>query len=209
MHTQETVFKDFRGFFGDVYCKLFSKCQLAKNPKPWRIRLILEVVYGGWLFIQDAVKNKFSVCKDIEYRTLLNLLDNYLPLVLTIYTVTFKLNNFIEYCHAMIRLWTMFVCLKRRHYNKAPLVWLAMVTHWGIHQPGLYQMVQSNLALFDEYPVENAHSIIGAKTDDSDTAEQLIQKAKAPFKLNKPRLISENTLHPLNIYWFHKTALQD
>ena len=37
LHAQETVFKDFRGFFGDVYCKLFSKCQLAKNPKPWRI----------------------------------------------------------------------------------------------------------------------------------------------------------------------------
>ena len=83
LHAQETVFKDFRGFFGDVYCKLFSKCQLAKNPKPWRISLILELVYGGWLFIRDAVKNKFRVCKDIEYRTILNLLDNYLPLVLT------------------------------------------------------------------------------------------------------------------------------
>ena len=144
-------------------------------------------------------KNKFSVCKDIEYRRLLNLLDNYLPLVLTIYTVTFKLNNFTEYFHGMIRIWTMFVCLERRHYNKAPLVWLAMVTHWGMHYPGLYQMLQSNLVLFDEYPVENAHSIIRARTNDSDTAEQLIQKAKLPFKLNKPRLISGNTLHPLNI----------
>ena len=112
LNAQETVFKDFRGFFGDVYCKLFSKCQLAKNPKPWRISLILELVYGGWLFIQVAVKTKFRVCKDIDYRTLLNLLDNYLPLVLTIYTVTFKLNNFIEYFHAMIRIWTMFVCLE-------------------------------------------------------------------------------------------------
>ena len=64
----------------------------------------------------------------------------------------------------MIRIWTMFVCLERRHYNKALLVWLAMITHWGMHHPGLYQMVQSNLALFDEYPVENAHSIIRAMT---------------------------------------------
>ena len=52
-------------------------------------------------------------------------------------------------------------------------------------------------------------SIKRAKTNDSDTAEQLIQKAKAPFKLNTPRLISENSLHPQNIYWSHKTALQD
>ena len=82
----------------------------------------------------------------------------------------------------MIRIWTMFVCLERRHYNKAPLVWLAMVTHWGMHHPGLYQMLQSNLVLFDEYPVENAHSIIRARTNDSDTAKQLIQKAKASFQ---------------------------
>ena len=147
LNAQETVFKDFRGFFADVYCKLFPRCQLARSPKPWRISLILELVYGGWLLIRNAVKNKFSVCKDIEYRTLLNLLDNYLPLVLTIYTVTFKLNNFTEYFHGMIRIWTMFLCLERRHYNKAPLVWLAMVTHWGMHHPGLYQMLQSNLGV--------------------------------------------------------------
>ena len=76
-------------------------------PKPWRISLIRELVYGGWLFNRDAVKNKFSVCKDIEYRTLRNLLDNYLPLLLTIYTVTLKLNNFTEYFHGMIRIWTI------------------------------------------------------------------------------------------------------
>ena len=84
LNAQETVFKDFRGFFADVYCKLFPRFQLAKSPKPWRIRLILELVYGGWLFIRDAVKIKFSVSKHIEYRTLPNLLDNYLPLVLSI-----------------------------------------------------------------------------------------------------------------------------
>ena len=210
LNAQETVFKDFRGFFADVYCKLFPRCQLARSPKPWRISLILELVFGGWLFIRDAVKNKFSVCKDIEYRTLLNLLDNYLPLVLTIYTVTFKLKNSTEYFHGMIRIWTMFLCLERRHYNKAPLVWLAMVTHWGMHHPGLYQMLQSNVVLFDEYPVENAHSIIRARTNDSDTAEQLIQKAKASFQAKQAQtnfreqftptkhlLISQNSLSKL------------
>ena len=60
LNAQETVFKDFRGFIADVYCKLFPRCQLARSPKPWRISLILELVYGGWLFIWDAVKNKFS-----------------------------------------------------------------------------------------------------------------------------------------------------
>ena len=104
----------------------------------------------------------------------------------------------------------MFLCLERWHYNKAPLVWLAMVTHWGMHHPGLYQMLQSNLVLFDEYPVENAHSIIRARTNNSDTAEQLIQKAKASFQAKQAQtnfrehftptkhlLISQNSLSKL------------
>ena len=93
-----------------MYTKLFPKSKLAKNPKPWRISLILEVVYGGWLYIRESVREKFIAFKDIEYQTLLNLLDNYLPLVLSIYRVTFKLNNFSEYFNAIVRIWIMFLC---------------------------------------------------------------------------------------------------
>ena len=63
-----------------------------------------------------------------------------------------------------------------------------MVTDWGMHHPGLYQMLQSNLVIFDEYPVENAHSIITTRTNDSDTAEQLIQKAKASFHAKQAQI---------------------
>ena len=88
--------------------------------------------------------------------TLLNLLDNYIPLALTIYSTTFKLNNFLEYFNAMIRIWVMLMCLERHHYDKAPLVWIAMSTYWGIHNPDLYLMLRLFLLMFDEYPVENA-----------------------------------------------------
>ena len=105
--------------------------------------------------------------------TLLNLVDNYIPLVLTIYSTTFNLNDFIEYFNAVIRIWAMFVCLERHHHNKVPLVWLAMVTYWGIHNPDLYLKLRLFLVMFDEYPVENTHSITRSKTNDSDIAEQL------------------------------------
>lgn len=74
--------------------------------------------------------------------TLLNLLVNYIPLVLTIYSTSFKLNNFFEYFNAMIRIWTMFMCLERYHYDKAPLVWIAMCTYWVINNPDLYLMLR-------------------------------------------------------------------
>ena len=74
----------------------------------------------------------------------------------------------------------------RQHFYKDPLVWLAMVSH--THHPCLYQMLQSNLVLFDEYPLENAHSIIRARTNDSETAEQLIKKAKASFQAKQAQI---------------------
>lgn len=116
-----------------LFSKWFTKkFFLVQNwPKPWRISLLLEVVYGGWTLIRHSVISKFWRFKDAEYGTLFNLLDNYIPLVLSIYSISFKLNHFSEYFRAMIRIWIMFTCLKRRHYNKAPLVWINMCVHWG------------------------------------------------------------------------------
>ena len=182
LNGSETLFNDFQPFFTNIDEQLFPKSKLAKHPKPWRISMILETVYGGWLHIRDSVKEKFKQSRGIEYRTLLNLLDNYLPLVLSIYSVSFKLNNFCEYFEAMIRVWVMFTCLQRHHYNKAPLIWLAMVTYWRNNNPELYQLIWKNLVIVDEYPVENEHSIIRSKTNDHDSAEKMQETARATFQ---------------------------
>ena len=123
--------------------------------------------------------------------SLLNLLDNYIPFVFTIYS-----NNVLEYFNAMIRIWAMFMSLERHHYDKAPLVWIAMCTYWGIHNPDLQLMLRLFLLMFDEYPVENAHSIIRSKTNDSDTVEQLQQNAKLHFKQKQLSVHLSRVLHP-------------
>ena len=94
---------------------------------------------------------KFSKFKDVEYGTLYNLLDNYIPLVLSIYSISFKLNNFSEYFRAMIRIWIMFTCLQRRHHNKAPLIRISMCSHWGKYAPQLYNLLTNYITIFDEY----------------------------------------------------------
>ena len=125
---------------------------------------------------------KFKTSKDLQYGVLFNLLDNYFPLVLTIYTVTFKRNNFAEYMNAMIRIWVMFLCLQRRHYNKAPLVWLSNTLQWKDRHQELYKQFSTWPTIFDEYPGENTHSIIRAQTKPSDTASKLQQRAKSIFQ---------------------------
>ena len=161
--------------FETVYETIFPRSKLADNPKPWRIGLILEIVYEGWTLIRHTVMRKFSSYKDlhVEYGTLYNFLDNYIPLVLSIYNISFKLNNFSEYFRAMIRICIMFTCLQRRHYNKAPLIWINMCSHWGKYASQPYNLVTNYIAIFDEYPVENTHSILQLQTKVSDTANEL------------------------------------
>ena len=141
LNSREHVVNSYHSFFKTVYETIFPRSKLADNPKPWRISLILEIVCGGWTLIRQTVMRKFLKFKDVEYGTLYNLLDNYIPLVLSIYSISFKLNNFSEYFRAMIRIWIMFTCLQRRHYNKAPLIWINMCSHWGKNAPQLYIII--------------------------------------------------------------------
>ena len=200
LNSREHVINSFHPFFKPV--SIFPKSKFADNPIPWRMSLILEIVYGGWTLIRQTVMAKFFKFKDLEHGTLLKLLDNYIPLVLSIYSISFELNNFAEYFRAMIRIWIMFTCLNRRHYNKAPLVWINMCSHWGKYSPELYKLLRNYITIFDEYPVENTHSLLRAQTKSSDSADQL----KRPFSNPKRNsVISDLSLQHLNNFYFHTT----
>ena len=80
LNGRETLFNDLQPSFANIYEQLFPKSKLALEDK---------YDIGDWLHIRDCVKEKFKQSRGIEYRTLLNLLDNYLPLVLSIYLVSF------------------------------------------------------------------------------------------------------------------------
>ena len=151
---------------------------------------------------------KFQNSKDIQYGTLFNLLENYIPLVLTIYTITFKRNNFKEYFNAMIRIWVMFLCLKRRHYNKAPLVWLSNTSHWKSKCNELYEQFSTWPVIFDEYPVENTHSVIRAQTQPSDTADKLQQRAKSIFQSKTKQANFRSNFTPPKQFSFSQQQLK-
>ena len=125
LNSREHFVHSYHPFSKTVYETIFSRSKLADNPKPWRISLILEIVDGGWTLIHHTVMAKFSQFKDAEYGTLFTLLDSYIPLVLSIHSISFTLNNFSEYFRAMGlqgRIWIMFSCLPHQNYNKAPLI---------------------------------------------------------------------------------------
>lgn len=84
-------------------------------------------MYGGWTLVRDDVVAVFSHSNDVQYLTLLNLVDNYIPVVLSIYSVIFRGNNVDQYLHALMRCWVMLSTFRRRHYDKAMLIVLSML----------------------------------------------------------------------------------
>ncbi|RIB11296.1 hypothetical protein C2G38_2261995 [Gigaspora rosea] len=70
---------------------------LTKKPHPWRINLILELTRNGWVKIRDKIIEKFGkTCKDLEYRTTIDLLDNIVPATLDIYANLFHAGENVD-----------------------------------------------------------------------------------------------------------------
>ena len=122
---------------------------------------MLEVLYGGWTLVKDMIFSVFYKCKDIEFLTLVNLLDNYIPLVLSTYSIVFKCNKYELFYQSLIHCGIMFVVFCQCHYNKALLVTLSAFLHWQENTRSHVQHLHQHLlAFFDKYPVENFHSVL-------------------------------------------------
>ena len=110
----------------------------------------------------------FVTSKDVQYLVLLNLLDFYVLLSLSIYSVVFKDNMAELYYESLLRCWVIFLMYQRRHYDKAPLISLSNIEYWKSIDHPLVSTLLSYACAFDEYPVENFHSVLRAHTHFSD-----------------------------------------
>ena len=108
---------------------------------------------------------------------LVNLIDNYVPLVLSIYSIVFKCNNYDQYYQSLLHSWIMCTVFRRRHYNKALLIMLSLFHHWKDNAHSIFEILRHYLVAFDEYPVENFHSILRARTNENDSADQIAFKS--------------------------------
>ena len=166
LNADEDIVTNILPFLRFVYESIFPGKKLAGKPKPWQTQFLLEVTYGGWTLIRSAAQTVFHQSKDLQYGTLLNLLDNYIPLALASYNILFKLNRLDDYFYSIFRLWVMFFCFRRRHYNKSPLIWLSNILFWknGGGNREIYNLSSLNLNVIDMYYVEHVPSVIRRQT---------------------------------------------
>ena len=179
LNSRETLFQTYHFFFEMLYHDLFGdKKVLSQKPKQTVINLILDLTFNGWKKIRNVIMHRFGNSKDAEYRMMIDLLDNSIPLTLDIYTVLFRSGYFEGYLEGVVRIWVLFQRLRRRNYNKAPLVFLSDVFYWKLNNHPMVDILSNNLPIFNDYFVENFHSSIRSQTAESNSALQIIQKAK-------------------------------
>ena len=107
---------------------------------------------------------------------------------------------------SIVHVWVWFTWLQKYHYNKAPFIWLAMVTYWRKNNHELYQLIWKNLVIFDEYLLENAHI-----SDQRQMIMTVQKKCRRPqrlhFRADKLKATFETTLQQIIIPCFHESTL--
>ncbi|CAG8684335.1 10919_t:CDS:1 [Acaulospora morrowiae] len=197
LNSRELIFLKYQPFFSFMYRYIFGERKiLVEKPKPWRINLILEISRSAWQEILKIVEEKFGFCKDAEYFTLKDLLDNMIPLVLDIYAVFFRSGDFNTYFESCFRVWTIFLRFNRKNYTKAPLMFFSDIFYWESINHPILESIKAELPKFSDSTVEIFHSFLRRSTQEHDDAEQII---KYGHYLNKLRLdcngFRENFVH--------------
>jgi len=165
LNTRETTVKIYHSFFNILFKEIFQrKKELPMKPQPWMINLILYLTNSGWVLIRTKVLEKFKQKKNMEYQIFLDLLDNIIPATLDIYAILFREGHFEEYVETIFRLWTIMMRFERKNYDKIMLAFLSDVYYWQSIEHPLHNALQDHLTEFNEYFIENFHSLIRRRT---------------------------------------------
>ncbi|RIB18016.1 hypothetical protein C2G38_2246035 [Gigaspora rosea] len=135
-------------------------------------------------------------CKDVEYRTIIDLLDNLIPATLDVYAILFRSGSFDEYVETVFRIWMFALHWKRKNYNKAPLIFLSDLFYWKDTDHSFYNTIKTYLPTFNDYYLENTHSRIRANTSPNATADSIIKQAyyfqKIFYNLGRSGPVNDN-----------------
>ncbi|CAB4411373.1 unnamed protein product [Rhizophagus irregularis] len=158
LNSRKSVFLIFWSFFNQLYLTIFdAKKKLAAKPKPWCVNLLMYLANSGWKLIKKYIMARFSNTKMTGYRTFFDLLDNFIPATLDIYTVLFQNNKFDEYVDTV---WCMMRRFQQHNYDKILLAFLSDVYYWKSINHPIIETLKNNLNIFDKYIIENFQSFM-------------------------------------------------
>ena len=113
----------FKHFLDDLNKSVFRQ-DLPNKPRTYKVTICLTTALLGWIQIRKKVRQKFGICKDHEFVSVIYLLEHVLPLVFFQYNI-FCSGDPLEYENLMTQMAVLFICWWRRHYNKPTLSFLS------------------------------------------------------------------------------------
>lgn len=156
-----------------VYWETFGS-ELPHKPKPFRINLLLNAIFLGWLQLRTKVLQKFQLSKDIEFACILHLLDEVIPLSFFHYPVIFRSGNLSSYVAVMFRFALLFIIWRRHHYDRSTLSMLSDIIFTIKNSIS----IQENwMSLITEKKVEIWHSVLRAVIQAHNCADEIRKKA--------------------------------
>lgn len=93
LNAYKDVVLNFKFFFDKLYSSVFGGT-LATKPKPWRTSLCVTAALLSWQLIRSKVLEKFAMCKQHEFVTILHLLEHVVPLIFYQYNIFRSARNF-------------------------------------------------------------------------------------------------------------------
>ena len=172
LNAHETAVNLHRFFFAQLHKHLFNSA-LPEKPKPDRVAVLVAAAFLGWIMLRSKVLNLFKLCKDIEYTCLLYLFEEVLPLLFFHYPVISRSSELGNYLSIMRRFAVLFICWKRRHYDKSTLSLLSDTVHQKLNNDKYFTMKQQMLAAITEKKVEIWHSLLRDSIERHYTAQQI------------------------------------
>ena len=176
LNAAEDAVTIFKHFFEKLFKTAFGT-DLPHKPKTYKVTLCLTAALLGWLQIQDKVLQKFGICKDHEYVSVIYLLEHVLPLVFFQYNI-FRGGDILQYENLMAQMAVIFICWERRHYNKSTLSFLSDMDYQKVFLPSYWTKKLQFLSLITEKKVEIFHSLLRENTREHSDAKSLSEIAK-------------------------------
>lgn len=176
LNVQEDIMQIYHFLLSRVYREIFGS-ELPHKPKPFRINLLLNAIFLGWLQLRTKVLQKFQLCKDIEFACILHLLDEVVPLSFFHYPVIFQSGNLSSYVPVMLRFALLFIIWRRHHYDRSTLSMLSDIYHQKFNFTSYYSCKEHWMSLITEKKVEIWHSVLRAAIQAHNCADEIRKKA--------------------------------
>ena len=119
LNARETATELHRFFFAELHKHLLNSA-MPESTKLDCIAFLVAATFLGWLMLRSKVLTLFKLCKDLEYVSLLYLMEEVIPLLFFHHPVIFRSSDLDNYLQTMRRFAVLFICWGRRH-NKSIL----------------------------------------------------------------------------------------